>query len=102
MSIASKVKETEKTFLAIMTIGLIGLVMLIVYGNLSGNLGFAANTAEANNTNNVIGNLTAGATTFFSFANTWFVLLAVVLLIVIVISVISAVRGAGGRDGFSS
>ena len=102
MSIANKIKGTEKTFLSLMTIGLIGLVMLIVFGNLSGNLGFAVNTAGANNTNSVINNLTAGATTFFSFANTWFVLLAVVLLIVIVISVVTAVRGTGGKMNVSS
>ncbi len=35
------------------------LIMLILFGNLSGNVGFAANTAGANNTDNFIANYTA-------------------------------------------
>ena len=87
--IVKRVEDTTKVFTAILILGLVGLLFLIIFGNLSGNLGFAADTAGANNTNNVINNLTAGASTFFTFSNVWFTLLAIVLLIIIVMSVIS-------------
>lgn len=82
-------------FIAILSLGLVGLLFLIIFGNLSGNLGFDANSQGANDTNNVINNLTSGAATFFTFANVWFVLLAIVILIIIVISVIKIVQPKG-------
>ncbi len=105
-TVAKKVDDTTKVFLAIMTLGLVGLLFLIVFGNLSGNLGFDANSQGANDTNNVITNLSGGATTFFTFSNVWFTLLAIVLLIIIVIAVIQVVGGSSGggrgRGSFAS
>jgi len=164
----------EKIFLALLTIGLMGLLFLIIYGNLSGNLGFASetttytnessawingtpytmtgkslagflslsvtvvynatdgllissgnytvdstagtitNTTATNwdpvnityvvthkgtperNTDSVIGNLTSGATEFFTFANVWFILTAITILIGIVLGVIALVRKTSG------
>ncbi len=105
MGVAKNVKSTTAVFTAILALGLVGLLFLIIFGNLSGNLGFAANTQGANDTNDVIGNLTAGAVSFFSFSNVWFTLLAITLLIIIVIAVIAVVSKTGeggGRGGFSS
>ena len=191
MGVSNQVEDTTKTFIAILGLGLVGLLFLIIFGNLSGNLGFAddthtgvivtnetnsfinstgytlsvvnsstsnyvltgifSNTAgqveEYNFTiglsnattssvgvvtnitsfnttllgnvsisytyafatisqgevesNEVIGNLTGGAVTFFGFSNVWFVLLAITLLIIIVISVI-AVVSKGGKSNFTS
>lgn len=98
--IVKRVEDTTKVFTAILILGLVGLLFLIIFGNLSGNLGFADGTAGANNTNAVIGNLTEGASTFFTFSNVWFTLLAIVLLIIIVMSVIAVVQTKNG--GFSS
>lgn len=95
--VMKRVNDTTGVFTAIMVLGITGLLFLIVFGNLSDNLGFAANSAGANDTNSVITNLTGGATQFFTFSNVWFTLLAVVLLIIIVISVIQVVRP--GKDG---
>ena len=101
MGVAGQVSDTTKTFIAILSLGLVGLLFLIIFGNLSGNLGFTALSQGANDTNQVIGNLTGGAVTFFGFSNVWFVLLAITLLIIIVISVI-AVVSKGGKTGFTS
>jgi len=101
MGINKQVDSTTKTFTAILVLGLVGLLFLIVFGNLAGNLGFAANSEGANNTNAVINNLTGGAATFFTFSNVWFTLLAVVLLIIIVMSVIGVVQKNQGGS-FSS
>ena len=99
MGVSEQVEKTTKVFVAILTMGLMGLIFLIVFGNLSGNLGFTANSQGANDTDQVIGNLTGGARDFFSFSNVWFTLLAVVLLIIIAISVIRVIgsRNTGGR-----
>ncbi len=171
-TIVKQLDESTKAFTAILVLGLVGLLFLIVFGNLSGNLGFvdtsssivnesghfingttdtlgqasvgtftgASLTSVINatndeaitaanftfnsaagtivgaagrtgnftnvtisytatftnqgetNTNGVINNLTAGANTFFTFANVWFTLLAIVILIIIVIAVIAVVQ----------
>ena len=101
MGIANQISDTTKVFIAILSLGLVGLLFLIIFGNLSGNLGFGFQTQGANDTNAVIGNLTGGAVTFFGFSNVWFVLLAITLLIIIVISVI-AVVSKGGKSSFTS
>lgn len=101
-NISGQVDDTTKVFTAILILGLTGLLFLIVFGNLTDNLGFAANSQGANDTNNVITNLSGGAATFFTFSNVWFTLLAVVLLIIIVMSVIGVVQRSQGKGGFSS
>tara|TARA_R100001530_G_scaffold30767_1_gene24216 strand:+ start:850 stop:1152 length:303 start_codon:yes stop_codon:yes gene_type:complete len=100
MAITSEISNTTKTFGALLTLGLTGLLFLIVFGNLSGNLGFATDSQGANDTSAVITNLTGGTTTFFGFANVWFTLLAVVLLIIIVMSVIGVVQKRQGGGGY--
>lgn len=176
---AKGLKGAEMIFLALLTIGLIGLLFLIIYGNLSGNLGFTQTSRSfsgqtinlsnagsipagaqnrvngglssivminatnlsltidsANytvdgvtinvtgtdvkyhysdknvnvsysvsydrdaeiNSENVIANLTGGATEFFTFSNVWFILTAITILIGIVLGVISLVRKTGGMS----
>jgi len=180
-SVQGGMNQTKTLFLGILVIGLIGLLFLVIYGNLAGNLGFSKDSGTiTNNTINltttgatpadlagktdvtltsvvlvnvngttvptnqyetsgtvvsavnasvthihhnvnvsasfsadslseqrsdqVIGNLTSGATEFFSFSNVWFILGAVALLIVIVIAIIGLVSKIGtGKGGkFSS
>ena len=102
MGAEKALKGAEAVFLALLTIGLMGLLFLIIYGNLSTNLGFAAYSQGYNNTENVIGNLTAGATQFFTFSSVWFILTAITILIGIVLGVIALVRKSSGGGGFSS
>ena len=104
MGAGKALKGAETVILTLLTIGLIGLLFLIIYGNLSGNLGFAETTQGFNDTEAVIGNLTGGVVQFFSFANVWFILTAVAVLIGIVVGVIALVRGVsstGGKGDFS-
>lgn len=99
----SMLGSAEKVLYGLMSLGLVGILFLLVYGNLSGNLGFASGTQGFNDTQAVINNLTSGTTTFFSFSPTFFTLTAVTLLIGIVLIVIRLVRGnAGSTGGFSS
>jgi hypothetical protein len=102
-SAASIIGSAEKVLSGLLGLGLFGILMLIVYGNLSGNLGFASGTAGYNNTENVINNLTSGTNTFFGFSGTFFTLTAITLLIGIILIVINMVRGKrGGSSGFSN
>ncbi len=101
MGAEKALKSAEGVFLALLVIGLMGLLFLIIYGNLSTNLGFATGSAGYNNTENVISNLTTGATTFFTFSNVWFVLTAITILIGIVLGVIGLVRRTSS-GGFSN
>jgi len=89
-------KIATKFFLAIMTLGILGFALIIVLGNLQGSSGFAAGSDNANRSDNVLSNLTAGAESFFSNAGSWFTLLSVVIIIAIVTVVITVVRSTGG------
>ncbi len=40
MGYEKSIKNAEQIFVAILVIGLIGILFLIIFGNLSGNLGF--------------------------------------------------------------
>ena len=102
MGAEKSLKGAEAIFLALLTIGLMGLLFLIIYGNLSTNLGFTSGSTGYINTENVIGNLTAGATQFFTFSGVWFILTAITILIGIVLGVIALVRKTSGGGGFSS
>ncbi len=96
-------KEAESVFSVMLGLGLFGILFLVLYGNLSGNLGFAAGSQGENDTNDVINNLTGGAVTFFSFANVWFTLLAITVLIAIILGVITLVRSKDkGGSNFTS
>ena len=103
-SATSMLGSAEKVMTGLLGIGLLGILYLVIYGNLSGNLGFAALSTGANNTNKVIGNLTGGVVTFFSFSGTLFTLTAITLLIGIILVVIGLVKGGRGSaaGGFSN
>ena len=89
-------KIATKCFLSIMTLGILGFALVIVLGNLQGSSGFAVGSANANRSDNILSNLTAGAESFFSNAGSWFTLLSVVIIIAIVTVVITVVRSTGG------
>lgn len=96
-NVGKRMDEAGGILNKLFTLGFLGLIWLIIYGNLSGNLGFAANTAGANNTTAVIGALTTGAQSFFSFSTTLFTITGVVLLITILIGALNIVVGMVGK-----
>lgn len=91
MGFANKVKQSGDSINAILVIGFLGIVWLMIFGNLTGNLGFTAGSQGANDTNSVITNLTGGVKTFFSTSNTWFTILGIVLLITILLGLLKLV-----------
>jgi len=91
MSTSKKVQEAGLILGGLGVIGFIGIVWLMIYGNLSGNLGFAANTIGYNNTESVINNVSSGFNTFFGFSNTFFTIAAIVLLIFMLVGLLAIV-----------
>ena len=65
-----KIQEAGVILGGLGVIGFLGLIWLMIYGNLSGNLGFADGTQGFNDTEAVITNITGGFLTFFGFSNT--------------------------------
>jgi hypothetical protein len=107
MGIANKVREAGLILGGLGVLGFIGIVWLMIYGNLSGNLGFASGTQGYNDTESVITNQTGGFLTFFGFSNTFFTIGAIVLLIFMLVGLLAVVmsiaRGGGKKEsgGFS-
>ena len=58
--IAKSIDNTTNVFIAILVLGLVGLLFLIIYGNLSGNLGFTdTSNTTTNESNSYVINITA-------------------------------------------
>lgn len=69
-------------------VGLIGLVMLILFGNLSGNVGFAEGTQGYNDTQAVIGNFTGAVRNTAGLFPTVGTILGVGLLLGVLIGIL--------------
>lgn len=87
------------------TLGIFGLVFLMIYGNLAGNTGFAAGSKGANDTTLLVNNISEGLVTFFGYAPTLFTISAIVLfisfLLVLLYMVMGVMNKSGGKGGFS-
>ena len=90
-NVSQKVQEAGMILGALGVIGFIGIIWLMIYGNLSGNLGFASGTQGYNDTENVIENITSGFLTFFEFSDTFFTIAAIVLLIFMLVGLLALV-----------
>lgn len=78
------------------------LIMLILFGNLSGNVGFAAGTQGANDTSNLITNYTGSVINTAKQLPTVGTILGVALLLLILIAVlVFAIKKMGGIAGGS-
>ncbi len=104
--VSKQISESANILNLLLVIGFLGIVWLMIYGNLSSNLGFATSTTGYNNTESVISNVTQGVGTFFTFSNTFFTITAIVLLITIllgllgiVLNIVKATKSKG--DGFA-
>ncbi len=91
-------------------IALLGLIMLILFGNLTDNVGFATGSVGANNTNNFIANYTKSVLntgeqfptvgTIIGVALLLFILIALLIFALVKLSGISgAGRSSGGNFG---
>lgn len=106
-NIGKKIMDSSTILNSLGVIGFLGIVWLVIYGNVGGNLGFTEGTAGYNNTQSVIDNATTGFTGFFDFVPTLFNIAGVVLLLVmlvglllLVMSIAKKASGGKGKGGF--
>ena len=91
----------------IASVAFVILIMVIIFGNLSTNVGFAVDTQGYNDTEQVIGNYTSGAVNTASQFPTVGTILGVALLILILLALLVFViksmssGGVGGGKGGS-
>jgi hypothetical protein len=85
----SGVKTTMQWVIGISSIALVVLVLLIIFGNLSGNLGFAVNTQGYNDTQNVINNVTSGVGKLTAQIPTVLLFVGIALLLFVLIGVLA-------------
>ena len=96
------VKTTLGWAVGIAAIALVFVITLILFGNLSGNTGFAENSAGYNNTEQVIGNYSASAVNTTAQFPTVGTILGVAILLAILIAVlVFAIRKMMGITGSS-
>ena len=90
----SGIDEVKKIVIGVAGIAIILIGLLLIFGNLSGNLGFTANSANYNYSENVIGNVTEGTTNLAGKFGTVFTLLGVLLILIVVFVVIRMFMGS--------
>jgi putative exporter of polyketide antibiotics len=99
------IKNSAEGLNWLLVVGFLGIVWLMIYGNLQGNLGFTAGSQGDNDTNDVIQNMTSGTRTYYGFMPTLFTIMAIVLLITILLALLSVVMhivhtGKGKSEGY--
>ena len=93
-------------------VALILIIMLVIFGNLSGNLGFATTSLGYNNTQAVINNYSTSATNLAAQFPTVGTIIGIALLLVVLIGLLAfAIRkmmgvaenptGGGSNDSFA-
>lgn len=85
--------DTATAFvIAILTLAVVAFAVIVALASLNNSNVLTTGSQEANQTTNVLNNVTAGVAELFTNATTWFSLLAVVIIILIIALVILAVR----------
>ena len=91
----------KAVILALLVLAVLFIAVLLALTSMQNANIFPTGSQAANQTNNIINNISAGGTSFFSQVPTFFVLLGVVVLVLIIAIVIVAVTrfgGAGSRE----
>ena len=104
MGASQQIDKGRQIVAILISIGLVIVLGVVFYGNLSGNVGFTVNTVNYNNSQHVINNQTSGLLSFSSNATTLYDL-AVVVLIITLVAILFVVgmksMNSKGKGGFS-
>jgi quinol-cytochrome oxidoreductase complex cytochrome b subunit len=88
----------QQFFVVILGIALLAYVIVIIMGTLQSANIVATGTLAANQTNNILANVSSGVTSFFGAINPVYAILAVlviILVLVVLVRVVSAPTSAG-------
>jgi len=95
--------QVGKSVKQIASIAVLLLGLLLIFGNLSGNLGFTADSQGYNDSEHVITNVTKGATNLAGKFGTVFTLLGVLLIVGAIVWLLKMFGIAGkGKEGMFS
>lgn len=94
--------KVPKVLMTIVSLAVLGLIVLILFGNLSGNIGFAVGTQGYNDSQAVIGNVTSGTVSLYSVLPTVFKIAGVLLIFGVVFLIWNAFKGWSGSDKFGN
>ena len=96
-----EILETVREFMLILLVlAVIGFAIVIALATLDNTNVLTAGSYEANQTTNILRNVSGGVSEFFDDTGTWLTLLSVVVIILIIAVVILAVnRFSGGTRG---
>lgn len=89
MGMNSGIKSALNWTIGLVTIALVIIVSLIIFGNLSGNLGFAESTQGYNDTQAVINNFTTGTGQLVKQVPTVFLFVGISLLLFVLVGVLA-------------
>ncbi len=91
MNLNTELRKAITTVSLLFAIGFVGLIFFLIFGNLSGNLGFTITDVGFNETEDLIGNLTTGGGRFYEQFPLIFQILGIFLLVTIFIGMFALV-----------
>lgn len=92
--------SVQAFFAIILGVALLAYVIIIIMGTLSSSSIVPAGSLAANQTNSILGNVSAGITSFFGAINPVYAILAVLVIILVLVVLVRVVTGgtqAGGN-----
>jgi len=88
-------------FGAILGLAILAFVIIIIMGALQNTNILAANSVAANQTNNLLGNVSAGVAGFFTSINPVYAILAVLVIILVLVVLIKVVQPGQNSTGLA-
>ena len=93
-------ETASEAFKAVLVLAVVAIAMFLVLSTLNDAGLFATGSRSANDTNNLINNVTAGVTNdFFASIGSVFSILIAVVIILVVVLIFVGIRRIGGSEG---
>lgn len=87
----------QSFFAIILGIALLAYVIVVIMGTLNNSSILTANSLAANQTSNILSNVSTGVTGFFSAINPVYSILAVLVIILVLVVLVRVVQAPGGN-----
>jgi len=91
--------SVQQFFAIILGIALLAYVIVVIMGTLNASSILTAGSTAANQTNNILNNVSTGITGFFSAINPVYAILAILVIILVLVVLVRVVTGSTGGSG---
>jgi hypothetical protein len=90
----------QQFFVILLGVALLAYVIIVIMGTLQGSSILTAGSQAANQSNNILANVSTGITSFFSAINPVYAILAVLVIILVLVVLVRVVQApnAGGSS----